>query len=239
MLTISSLRSLTSLPFETLLPLTRSATSSRVLDTLLSSPTTPSRSIRAFILRLIGHFPQIADDRIGSRVAERAFATADPFLKDKIAASVFDHQDELQRSAYAHFLARKMELPLWGRKREEWKLKMGRLAAEEKARAAGLEVPKQGAAAAAPAPVVPAVSKKRERRMDDIDEIFKTGTAPAAAEKASNGGGGADEGEDRAAKRARKEARRAEKAAKKASTSNGVAATEGLGDVLAAIKATV
>jgi nucleolar protein 9 len=189
--------------------------------------------VRAFILRLIGHFPQIADDRIGSRVAERAFATADPFLKDKIAASVFDHQEELQRSAYAHFLARKMELPLWGRKREEWKLKMGRLAAEEKARAAGRAVPAATAAAPAPAPVV---SKKRERRTDDIDEIFKTGTAPASAPKESNGAGGDDE--ERAAKRARKEARRAEKAAKKAS-SNGEASTEGLGDVLAAIKATV
>ncbi|BGP19289.1 hypothetical protein JCM10213_008193 [Rhodosporidiobolus nylandii] len=227
--------SLASLPFSELLPLTRSATSSRVIDALLTSPTTPPRAMRSFILSLIGHFPELADDRIGSRVAERAFATADPFLKDKIAASVFDRQDELQRSAYAHFLARKMELPLWGRKREEWKAKMARLMAEEKAKAAEAAPAPAPAAFEASAPA--AASKKRARKVDDIDAIFATGSAPgpapapAAGEKA--------EVDERAAKRARKEAKRAKKAAAAAASADGAVGQEGMEDVLKAIKASV
>ncbi|GAA5895792.1 hypothetical protein JCM6882_001382 [Rhodosporidiobolus microsporus] len=233
------LDSITSLPFDQLLPFTRSATSSRVLDALLSSPTVPPRSLRTFLLSLIGHIPELADDRIGSRIAERAFATADPFLKDKMAASCFDRQDELQRSAYGHFLARKMELPLWGRRREEWKLKMGRLMAEEKAKAL---------AATSPAPAVEAKKddaaeqhrgKKRERKTDDIDAIFESKGAVLAApatEAATTIGGEEDE---RAAKRARKEAKRAKKAAAAAAAENGGAGQEDVEDVLAAIKASV
>ncbi|GAA5879418.1 hypothetical protein JCM8547_005421 [Rhodosporidiobolus lusitaniae] len=232
--------SLCHLPFETLLPLTRSATSSRILDALLTSPTTPARSIRQFILRLIGHFPQLADDRIGSRVAERAFATADPFLKDKIAASVFEHQDELQRSAYAHFLARKMELPLWGRKRDDWKAKMGRLAAEEKARVAAQAGP---ATVGAPLPqaAVAEPVKTKKRKTDDIDAIFASKGAVLSAPveegtSAANGG----EVDEREAKRRRKEEKRAKKAVKLAAASGGGGATgEGLDDVLSAIKASV
>ncbi|GAA6032999.1 hypothetical protein JCM8097_000091 [Rhodosporidiobolus ruineniae] len=223
--------SVNSLPFDKFLPLTRSATSSRVFDALLTSPTTPPRALRSFILSLIGHFPELADDRIGSRVAERAFATADPFLKDKIAASVYDRQHELQSSAYAHFLARKMELPLWGRKREEWKQKMARLAAEEKAKAAAAAGATQEISTPTPAPV-PAPSKKRERKVDDIDAIFASKGEIVSAPAANDGG----EDDERAAKRARKEARRAEKAAKK--EKKGVTG-EGMDDVLAAIKASV
>ncbi|GAA6021920.1 hypothetical protein JCM10207_002600 [Rhodosporidiobolus poonsookiae] len=234
------LDSITSLPFDLLLPLTRSATSSRIFDALLTSPTTPPRALRAFILSLIGHFPQLADDRIGSRIAERAFATADPFLKDKIAASVYDHQDELQRSAYAHFLARKLELPLWGRKRDDWKAKMARLAAEEKERARAAEAPAasvQEVKVAAPEER----PKKRERRTDDIDDIFAGKPVASGAEvKAEE-----PEEDERAAKRARKEAKRAakeERARKKGGKAEAVPVVidqEGMGEVLKAIKASV
>ncbi|GAA5974331.1 hypothetical protein JCM11641_006742 [Rhodosporidiobolus odoratus] len=228
--------SIASLPFDTLLPLTRSTTSSRIFDALLGSPTTPPRALRTFILSLIGHFPELADDRIGSRVAERAFAAADVFLKDKIAASVFDHQDELQRSAYAHFLARKMELPLWGRRRDDWKAKMARLSAEEKARQVALESPAPSASAPVPA-AAGGESKKRARKVDDIDAIFASGgavVATAPSEAATNGKAGGGEDEERAAKRARKEAKRAKKAAV-----GGGSAAEGVDDVLKAIKASV
>ncbi|GAA5821647.1 hypothetical protein JCM11251_000951 [Rhodosporidiobolus azoricus] len=229
------LDSIITLPFDQLLPLSRSATSSRILDALLTSATVPPRSLRSFLLSLIGHIPELADDRIGSRIAERAFATADPFLKDKMAASCFDRQDELQASAYGHFLARKMELPLWGRKREEWKLKMGKLMAEEKARQL---------AAAAPSvekkTEEPPRGKKRERKTDDIDAIFESKGAVLAAPQSfvANGAGGEEMEDERAAKRARKEARRAEKAAKKAAAA-GEQGQNGVEDVLAAIKASV
>jgi len=204
------------------------------LDVLLTSPTTPPRALRSFIMSLLGHFHTIADDRIGSRVAERCFASADVYLKDKMAASLFDKQSDLQRSAYAHFFARKLELPLWGRRRDDWKAKMARATQEEKDRQraeAEAAQPKPAASvAAAAADEGGKRKKKRARKADEVDEIF---AAAAAAVKGSAGPGGAaskererDEDEERAAKKARKAEKRARE-------------TQGMEDVLAAIKATV
>ncbi|GAA6023004.1 hypothetical protein JCM10207_002037 [Rhodosporidiobolus poonsookiae] len=216
------LDSITSLPFDSLLPLTRSATSPRILDALLTSPT-PPRALCAFVLSLLGHFLQLADDRIGSRIAERAFATADPFFKDKIAAS--------------------LELPLWGRKREDWKAKMARLAAEEKEGARVAEAPAQAVQevkveAAAEWP------KKRERRMDNIDDIF-AGKAVLGAGAEVKAEAEEPEEDERPAKRARKEAKRAAKEERtrknggKAEAVPVVIDQEGMGEVLKAIKASL
>ncbi|GAA5847227.1 hypothetical protein JCM9279_006146 [Rhodotorula babjevae] len=227
--------SLASLSFDDFLAITRSATSSRILDVLLTSPTTPPRALRSFIMSLVGHFHTIADDRIGSRVAERCFASADVYLKDKMAASLFDKQSDLQRSAYAHFFARKLELPLWGRRRDDWKAKMARATQEEKDRQraeAEAAQPKPAAAAAAAAAAADEGGKrkkKRERKADEVDEIF----AAAAAGKGSAGAGGGPEKErerNEDDERAAKKARKAEKRARE---------TQGMEDVLAAIKATV
>ncbi|KAI5481043.1 rRNA processing protein Nop9 [Pseudohyphozyma bogoriensis] len=149
--------------------LTRDATSSRVLDALLSSPTTPAREKRKFLMSLIGHYHLLADDRLGSRVVERCWEAADVFLKDKIAASLVDHANFLQASAYGHFFARKLELPLWQRRRADWKAKMA-------AAAPGRKMEDRPA-------VVHDEPKKRERPVDEVDEIFSRKKG-----KASEGG---------------------------------------------------
>lgn len=230
---------MTALPFDSLLALSRSATSSHILDTLLTAPTVPPRALRAFIMSLLGHYHTLADDRIGSRVAERCFASADVYLKDKMAQSLFEQQNDLQRSAYAHFFARKLELPLWGRRRDDWKAKMARLTQEEKERAraeqqGNNDAPAQAAQAAAPsagaAAEAPQRKKKRERKADEVDEIFASAasgttasTTPSKAKKACT--------EDEEAERAAKKARKAEKRAREQQ--------QGMDDVLAAIKASV
>lgn len=161
------LYSINSLGFDGILPLTRDATSSRVLDSLLSSPTTPPREIRRFLLSLLGHYHTLADDRIGSRVVERCWATADVYLKDKIAASLTEQGNFLQSSQFGHFFARKVELPLFMRRREEWKAKMARQMAEQK----GLRMP--GApAGGAQGGASTEEKKRRERPADEVDEIF-------------------------------------------------------------------
>lgn len=210
-------RSITALPFDSLLAISRSATSSRVLDVLLTASTVPPRALRTFILSLLGHFHTLADDRIGSRVAERCFASADVYLKDKIAQSLFDKQNDLQRSAWAHFFARKLELPLWGRKREEWKAKMAQRTNEEKARLRAEE--EAAKASAQPQEEQPAMQKKkkRERKADEVDEIF----ASAASGKKAKAGGDA------------------ERKAKKAKTEKQERDVAGLEDVLSAIKESV
>ncbi|GAA5865536.1 hypothetical protein JCM3774_002043 [Rhodotorula dairenensis] len=228
------LDSIAALPFDSLLAMTRSATSSRVFDVLLTSPTVPPRGLRTFIMSLLGHYAVLADDRIGSRVAERCFASADVYLKDKIAQSLFDQQNDLQRSAYAHFFARKLELPLWGRKREDWKAKMARITNEEKARLKAENDSSEAQAKSAvpsgpPATTVDAgeteskrSKKKRERKADEVDEIF----AGAAAVGASSAVAGPSDGGERPAKK------------KKSKRENrDVAAQDGMEEVMAAIKA--
>lgn len=56
-------------------------TSSRVLDAILDSTTVLAKDKRKFIMMFMGHFHTLADDRIGSRVAERCWAFADPYFK--------------------------------------------------------------------------------------------------------------------------------------------------------------
>ncbi|BGP34639.1 Nucleolar protein 9 [Rhodotorula toruloides] len=213
------LDSITALPFDSLLAISRSATSSRVLDVLLTSSTVPPRALRTLILSLLGHFHTLADDRIGSRVAERCFASADVYLKDKIAQSLFDKQNDLQRSAWAHFFARKLELPLWGRKREEWKAKMAQRTNEEKARLRAEEEAAKASAQPQAQEEQPATQekKKRERKADEVDEIF----APAASGKKAKASGDG------------------ERKAKKAKMDREERDVGGLEDVLSAIKASV
>ncbi|KAK4049232.1 Nucleolar protein 9 [Microbotryomycetes sp. JL221] len=184
------LDSVQALSFDNLLPLTRDPTASRVIDAMLSSPTTPPRAIRTFLLSLKGHYHTLADDRIGSRVAERCWQTADVYLKDKIAESLVGDAFALQASQFGHFFVRKVELPLWQRRRGEWKQKMAVIDAQVK----GLQLPGQPA----PAQAQPQLEEqaepvktngeadastdkkdkqdkkkhKRDRPKDEVDEIF-------------------------------------------------------------------
>lgn len=71
-------------PIDRLLTYTSDPTASRVIDVFLDEATNPAvayKDRRNFLKNLIGHYQQLADDRIGSRVADRCWATADPFLK--------------------------------------------------------------------------------------------------------------------------------------------------------------
>ena len=55
--------------------------SSRVLDAVLESDTVPKTAKRKFVMTFIGHYHVLVDDRIGSRVGDRCWASADPYLK--------------------------------------------------------------------------------------------------------------------------------------------------------------
>jgi nucleolar protein 9 len=73
--------SIKSLSPDELLDLARNPTSSRILDVYLESSTVPFKAKRQLVASLIGHFHLLVDDRIGSRVADRCWAFADPYLK--------------------------------------------------------------------------------------------------------------------------------------------------------------
>jgi nucleolar protein 9 len=66
---------------EELLTFAYHPTSSRVLDAIFESPTLPFKVKRNFVMSFIGHYHTLVDDRIGSRVADRCWAFADPYLR--------------------------------------------------------------------------------------------------------------------------------------------------------------
>lgn len=73
--------SINSLSIPDLITMAHHQTSSRVLDAIFESSTVPQRTRNKFVLRFIGHFRELVDDRIGSRVGDRMWAGSDPYLK--------------------------------------------------------------------------------------------------------------------------------------------------------------
>lgn len=184
------------LPIERLLVYTSDPIASRVIDVFLdeSNKAVKYKDRRTFLRNLIGHYHHIADDRIGSRVADRCWATADPFLKVQIATSLIPHDYDLQGSHFGHFFLRKVNLPLFKRKPAEWKDKQARdvggTPAELHAKAAKQQKEAEQARAAARATQVEAAfsvesaaqqakqdekkdKKRKNQKVDEIDEVFK------------------------------------------------------------------
>ncbi|KAH9810361.1 armadillo-type protein [Melampsora americana] len=120
----SIVRSLMLLPLSVTMSFSRDAIASRALDSILNSPTVSPAPRRQFISRFIGHYHRLADDRVGSRIADLCWAVADVFTKEKIASSLVDQQNALQQSAYGHYFVRKLELPYFERQRNGWKAAM-------------------------------------------------------------------------------------------------------------------
>ncbi|PVF92971.1 ARM repeat-containing protein [Serendipita vermifera] len=108
------------------LALARDATSSRVVDIMLESPTVSRRSRRKVITSFIGHFDQLVDHRIGSWVGDRCWASADPYLREKIARSLIPHQQSLSASYYGKFFAKRLQLAFLQRKPDEWRAAQAR-----------------------------------------------------------------------------------------------------------------
>jgi nucleolar protein 9 len=177
-----------SLSPEEVIALAHHPASSRVLDVYLESQTVPFKAKRQLVMSIIGHFHILADDRIGSRVADRCWAFADPYLKarntfcitvfdltsvvfqEKIGRSLIPYENVLVASPYGKYFARNLNLYLLQRRPGEWKT----MQAEKKRAALGHSVD-------SPAPsTVPthfeSSRRKRKRRKslpeDEIDALF-------------------------------------------------------------------
>lgn len=72
-------------------------------------------------MAFLEHYHELVDDRIGSRVGDRLWAAADPYLKEKIARSLSPHEQQLLSSFYGKFFVRGLNLYLLKRSPEEWK----------------------------------------------------------------------------------------------------------------------
>ncbi|KAM6495360.1 Armadillo-type fold [Amanita muscaria] len=115
------IESLNALPIHERIQLAQNPYSSRVYDALLESPTVSLKAKRKTIMGFIGHYHVLVDDRIGSRITDRCWEFADTYLKEKIAKSLFTHDQELAASYYGRFFVRNLNLQLLQRRPDEWR----------------------------------------------------------------------------------------------------------------------
>ncbi|KAH6896386.1 armadillo-type protein [Coprinopsis sp. MPI-PUGE-AT-0042] len=131
------------LPVEDKIKLCHDPSASRVYDAFLESPDIQSKCKRQFVMDFIGHYHELVDDRIGSRVVDRCWAFCDTYLKEKIARSLIKHEQNLAGSFYGKYFARKLNLFLLQRRPEEWR----NIQSQSKAHAdqqAQAQIPQQG-----------------------------------------------------------------------------------------------
>lgn len=165
----ATLDSLLSQSADTLLAYASSPIASHLLDRVLTAPAVQAKYRRKLMLALMGQYEVLAQDRLGSRVADTVWATADGFMREKIAKSLIPHATALGNSQYGRFFARKLDLHLLQRRPDEWResvLGVRHHFAHQKD-----EVPP-------PAPQPQEESEERKKRKekkrerDEIDDVF-------------------------------------------------------------------
>ncbi|KAK0436050.1 armadillo-type protein [Desarmillaria tabescens] len=127
-----TIESILSLPITSLTPLAQHPISSRVLDVFLDSPTVPHKVKRWLVLAFLGHFHELVDDRIGSRVGERCWGWSDTYMKEKIAWSMMDYEQSLAASFYGRFFVRALNLYVLKKRPGEWRDLVGNTRKEKK-----------------------------------------------------------------------------------------------------------
>lgn len=164
------LESLFAQPINALLAYASSPIASRLLDRVLLSANVPPKYKRKLPLAFVGHYLELASDRLGSRVADTIWATADGFLREKIARSLIPNATQLAADAYGRFMAKKLELHLLQRRPDEWREKQLGLkhhfAHQKEARQAQETQEEEQPEEEEPK------RKEKKRKGDEIDEVF-------------------------------------------------------------------
>ncbi|RXW16432.1 hypothetical protein EST38_g9415 [Candolleomyces aberdarensis] len=217
------------------------ATGSRIYDVLLESPTVPPRVKRQFVMDFIGHYHELVDDRIGSRVGDRCWSFSDTYLKEKIARSLMPHESQLAGSFYGKFFARNLNLYTLKRRPDEWRNMQSQ---KKQSSSQGQGQAAQNSTTQQQQPTAPPVepvsqtthskkeqkqSRKRSKPSDEIDELFDQALGKKVKKAALEGL------DDRPKKSARKE--EGDKEEKGAKGKKGGKDVSGLDAVLGAIKA--
>ncbi|GLB33404.1 putative ARM repeat-containing protein [Lyophyllum shimeji] len=164
-----------SLPVEERIEIAHDASGSRVYDMLLESPTVPFKAKREFVMGFIGHYHLLVDDRLGSRVGDRCWAFADTYLKEKIARSLFMHEQFLAGSYYGKFFARNLNLYLLQRRPDEWKTMQAdkKRALDQANKPSPAPAPTPAKASAPASPAEKSAKRKRHAQPEDeIDAVF-------------------------------------------------------------------
>lgn len=166
-----------SLPAPSLLSLGHNPISSRIFDAFLESPSVSARERRKLVLAFKDHFPALVDDRIGSRVGERLWAAADPYLKEKIASSLIPHETRLVGSRYGKFFVRGLNLFLLKKDPEAWKSKQAQSLIPHTQAIRVAPLSKDGADGTkihTSIEISDAKKRKRDVPKDEIDVVFSS-----------------------------------------------------------------
>ncbi|KAK0460084.1 armadillo-type protein [Desarmillaria tabescens] len=173
------IESILSLPITSLVPLAQHPISSRVLDVFLDSPTVPHKAKRRLVLGFLGHFHELVDGRIGSRVGERCWGWSDTYMKEKIARSVMDYEQSLAVSFYGRFFVRALNLYTLKKRPGEWRDLVGKARKEKKEteEEVGVEEEEEKEPAVKEVKVEEETKQKRKRvkeeEVDEIEMVFK------------------------------------------------------------------
>jgi nucleolar protein 9 len=165
------MNSLIDQPTETLITYSTNPIASRLLDIVLAHPSIPTKYRRRLISTLTPHLEDLLADKIGSRVAERVWESADGYTKEKIAKILVKSSESIRRSQYGRYLWPKLKLDIMMRRPDQWR-----------AEAIGVKHhfahQKEAVNPTTTAPVeeqeeVTEEQEDKKRKTDDIDELFE------------------------------------------------------------------
>ena len=149
------------------------------------------------MLRFVGHFHELVDDKIGSRIGDRAWAGSDPYLKvgpesiawtpqrmltstspqEKIARSLLLHEQNLAGSQYGKYFVRNMSLLLLKRDPDAWRAQQSLKreapipSTSDQTKSVSVSVPEKSSEPSAEV-TTKRPSKRKRKEGDDIDKLF-------------------------------------------------------------------
>jgi nucleolar protein 9 len=107
---------------ETIVQLSKEATSSRVLQQALTLPTSTQQFRRQFIPRFQGHLVELAQDNSGSHVVDALWPASKDvfFVKERMAQELAQSEMILRDSFLGRAVWRNWSMDLYKRRRGEW-----------------------------------------------------------------------------------------------------------------------
>ena len=149
--------------------------SSHLLDVVLEAETVPIKYRRRLINLLIPQLRGLLDDKIGSRVAEKAWEAADGYTKEKIARTLLPDAMAIGASQYGRFIHPKLQFHLLERRPDEWRASVINVKhhfAHQKEKAQSAAQAAQAAQDTKSA-TEDGEDEGRKRKKDEIDELFE------------------------------------------------------------------
>jgi nucleolar protein 9 len=146
---------------------------SRLLDIVLTSPSVPTKFRRRLISTLTPHLEDLLADKIGSRVAERIWESADGYTKEKIAKTLVKSSESIRRSQYGRYLWPKLKLDIMMRRPDQWRAEAIGVKHHFAHQKEAAEPAATHATLATEGHEQEQMEEDKKRKKDDIDDLFE------------------------------------------------------------------